>query len=359
MSISASKTFAEPQKSTGPRALISGVNGQDGFYLAELLLRKGYQVVGIARQNSSTGLATLPDAQVAIRYDDLRSEDAWLRLIRDVAPREIYHLASQSAPNRSWSEAVRTLEDNAVVSAALFSAAQREKTQSRIFFASSAEIFGGAGPGRHDEATRIQPLNPYAVSKACAHQLAALYREAHGLFVASGILFNHESPRHSLRFVMQKITYAAACIRAGLCDSPECDELGAPILKNGTLSLGNLSARRDWGYAKDYVDAMWHMLQLDTAQDFVIGTGVAHSVEDICREAFGYVGADWTRHVHVEQRLLRPLDTEVAVADPRKANEILGWQPKTTFEQLVRLLVDHHQTRLTGTSAPRAGARHP
>ncbi len=348
--------FARPATGAAKRALISGVNGQDGFYLAELLLRKGYDVAGVVRPNSAKGASATANGRVAVIREDLGSEDAWARLIRDVAPQEIYHLASQSAPNLSWNEPVRTLEDNAVVSVALFSAARQAWARPRIFFASSAEIFGGAGPGRHDETTSIQPLNPYAVSKACAHRLATLYREAHGLFVACGVLFNHESPRHPLWFVMQKITYAAACVGAGLRDSPECDELGAPILREGKLSLGNLAARRDWGYAKDYVDAMWRMLQLEAAQDFVVGTGVAHSVEDICREAFGYVGADWTRHVHVEQRLMRPLDADVAVADPRKAIQVLDWRPTTTFEQLVQLLVDHHHTRLAGASAPRVGA---
>jgi GDPmannose 4,6-dehydratase len=216
----------------------------------------------------------------------------------------------------------------------------------RFYQASTSEMFGWVREVPQNEETPFNPTNPYAEAKHYAHQMAVIYRRSYGLFMACGILFNHESPRRGLNFVTQKVCYAAACAKLGIETSLHLDERGEPIVRNGKVTLGNLDAERDWGYAADYVDAMWRMLQHDAPGDFVIGTGTAHSIRDLCREAFSYVGRNWEDSVGVDSKLVRPTEAGPLVANPAKAARILGWKPKVAFRELVRMMVDSHAERL-------------
>jgi GDPmannose 4,6-dehydratase len=310
-----------------PTALITGVTGQDGSYLAELLLSKGYRVVGIVRRSSTTPyerIAHLVD-RVELVSADLLDQHSLVEAIAACAPDEIYNLAAQSFVQTSWTQPVLTGEFTALGVTRMLEAVRRVAPKARYYQASSSEMFGKVLETPQRETTPFYPRSPYGVAKVYGHWITVNYRESYGLYAVSGILFNHESPRRGLEFVTRKVTDAAARISLGL---------------QRELRLGNLDATRDWGFAGDYVDAMWRMLQQPSADDYVIGTGETHSVRDLCEVAFGRVGLDWQKHVVQDERFLRPAEVDLLVADAAKAKKRLGWAPSVSFRQLVEMMVD-------------------
>jgi GDPmannose 4,6-dehydratase len=315
------------------RALVTGVTGQDGSYLAELLLSKGYEVHGVIRRASTFNTSRIdhiyqdpnqPHAKFFLHHGDLSSTEWILNLIYNLAPDEIYHLAAQSHVRVSFEMPEYTGEITGLGTTRLLEAVRRGSSKSRFYQASSSEMFGSAPPPQ-SETTAFQPRSPYAAAKVYAYWMTRAYREGYGVFATNGILFNHESPRRGETFVTRKITRGLAAILAG---------------KQDTLYLGNLEAKRDWGYAPEYVEAIWKMVQQDTADDFVIGTGEAHSVREFLEEAFTYAGLDWKKHVKISDRYLRPLEVNALVAETHKARKILGWEPRVGFHELVAIMVD-------------------
>ena len=310
-----------------PTALITGITGQDGSYLAELLLAKGYRVVGIVRRSSTTPydrIAHLMD-RIELVSADLLDQTSLMDAMHEVRPDEIYNLAAQSFVATSWTQPVLTGEFTGIGVTRMLEAMRRVVPAARFYQASSSEMFGMVQETPQREATPFYPRSPYGVAKVYGHWITVNYRESFGLYAVSGILFNHESPRRGLEFVTRKVTDAVARIKLGQLDE---------------VRLGNLEARRDWGYAGDYVDAMWRMLQQETPADFVIGTGETWSVRQLCEEAFSYVGLDWQAHVRTDARFQRPAEVELLVADPTKAARQLGWTPTVRFRDLVRIMVD-------------------
>lgn len=329
------------------KALITGISGQDGSYLAELLLNKNYHVIGLGRQKTlehSTHISHLAN-KIEYIYQDgsVNIQD----IIRSTQPDEVYNLVSQSYPGESWNLALETAEVNAMGAHRLFDAIKKYKPDCRIYQASSSEMYGAVAHTPQNEETLFNPLNPYAAAKLYAHNMAKIYRQSYKMFVSCGILFNHESPRRGTNFITQKVTYAAACLKLGINNSPALNEQQEPIVKNGSLLLGNLDAKRDWGYAGDYVEAMWLMLQQDQPDDFVIGTGKIRTIRQLCETAFSYVNLDWEKHVKVDSRFVRPTETGPTVADPIKAKQILGWEAKVSFDELIAMMVDKHIERLS------------
>ncbi|MEA2451362.1 MAG: GDPmannose 4,6-dehydratase, partial [Actinomycetota bacterium] len=306
---------------------------QDGSYLAELLLGKGYEVHGLVRRSSSFNTARLDniyqdphEAEVSLRlhHGDLSDSGGLVNLIRDLQPDEIYHLGAQSHVMVSFEIPEYTGETTGMGTVRILEAIRASQVKTRFYQASSSEMFGATPPPQNED-TKFHPRSPYGVAKLFAYWTAVNYREAHGTYAANGILFNHESPRRGETFVTRKITRAVARIKAGLQEK---------------LYLGNLDAKRDWGYAPEYVEAMWMMLQQDEPQDFVIGTGEAHSPREFAQLAFDHVGLDWEAYVEVDPKYYRPSEVDYLLADASKAKEVLGWEPKTTFEELVRIMVD-------------------
>ncbi|MBM4195031.1 MAG: GDP-mannose 4,6-dehydratase [Gemmatimonadetes bacterium] len=321
-----------------PTALITGITGQDGSYLAELLLAKGYRVVGIVRRSSTTPydrIAHLID-KVELVSADLLDQTSLVDAIGDTRPDEIYNLAAQSFVATSWTQPVLTGEFTAIGVTRILEAMKRAAPKARFYQASSSEQFGKVVETPQSETTPFYPRSPYGVAKVYAHWITVNYRESFGLFAVSGILFNHESPRRGLEFVTRKVTDAVARITLGMADHVE---------------LGNLEARRDWGFAGDYVDAMWRMLQRPDPSDYVVGTGSTWSVRQLCEEAFGYKGLDYRAHVRQSDRHIRPAEVDLLVADPRRAQRELGWEPKVGFVELVRMMVDADIARHRASSA--------
>ena len=308
-------------------ALITGITGQDGSYLAELLLTKGYRVVGVVRRSSTTPyerIAHLVD-RVELVSADLLDQTSLTDVVFDTQPDEIYNLAAQSFVQTSWTQPVLTGEFTALGVTRMLEAMRKAAPKSRFYQASSSEQFGMVVETPQRESTPFYPRSPYGVAKVYAHWITVNYRESFNLFAVSGILFNHESPRRGLEFVTRKITDAVARIKLG---------------RQHELRLGNLEARRDWGFAGDYVDAMWRMLQLDAPDDFVIGTGETYSVRDFCAAAFSAVDLDYREFVKQDEKFFRPAEVDLLVADPSKAEQRLGWTPKVSFAELVRMMVD-------------------
>jgi GDPmannose 4,6-dehydratase len=308
-------------------ALITGITGQDGSYLAELLLTKGYRVVGVVRRSSTTPyerIAHLVD-RVELVSADLLDQTSLTDVVYDAQPDEIYNLAAQSFVQTSWTQPVLTGEFTALGVTRMLEAMRKAAPKSRFYQASSSEQFGMVVETPQLESTPFYPRSPYGVAKVYAHWITVNYRESFNLFAVSGILFNHESPRRGLEFVTRKITDAVARIKLG---------------RQHELRLGNLEARRDWGFAGDYVDAMWRMLQLDAPDDFVIGTGKTYSVRDFCAAAFSAVDLDYREFVKQDEKFFRPAEVDLLVADPSKAEQRLGWTPKVSFAELVRMMVD-------------------
>jgi GDPmannose 4,6-dehydratase len=316
------------------RALITGITGQDGSYLADLLLEKGYEVHGLVRRTSVTARLRVdhlqhPDHPAAGRFflhygditDGLRLRD----LLDSIAPDEVYNLAAQSHVRVSFDEPAFTVEVDAVGAMNVLEAVRRMKAPAKFYQASSSEMFGKVHAVPQREDTPFHPRSPYACAKTFAHYQTVNYREAYGMFACSGILFNHESPRRGESFVTRKITLGAARIKLGLQDK---------------LQLGNLDAKRDWGFAPDYVEAMWRMLQQETPDDFVIATGETHSVREFLDETFSYVGLDWHDHVEIDPRLERPSEVDLLLGDSTKAQQVLGWRPSVTFARLAQIMIE-------------------
>ena len=318
---------------TSCRALITGVTGQDGSHLAELLLEKGYEVFGVTRRASTENverIAPLVDKLTLLQGDllDPTSLDAALREAR---PTEVYNLAAQSFVPTSWNQPVLTAEFTAVGVTRMLEAIRAVDPAIRFYQASSSEMFGKVREVPQTELTPFHPRSPYGVAKVYGHYITVNYRESYDLFAVSGILFNHEGPRRGLEFVTRKISDGAARIKLGLADN---------------LPLGNLDAQRDWGFAGDYVEAMWLMLQQDEASDYVVATGQPHSVREFAQIAFERAGLDWEQHVVVDSKFLRPAEVDKLIGDPTKAKERLGWEPRTSFRELVEMMVDADLERL-------------
>lgn len=330
------------------KALITGITGQDGSYLAEFLLKKGYQVSGIVRKTSHFLYANISHIQneLDLIQADLLDPVALREAIQKVKPDEIYNLASQSHPSESFKQPIHTAEITGIGAHRVIDAAWDIVPKVRIYQASSSEMFGWVKEIPQNENTPFNPANPYAAAKLYAHNIANIYRKSYKMFISCGILFNHESPRRGLGFVTQKVTYAAACAKLGVLNSPYLNEEGEPIVAKGKVAMGNLDAKRDWGFAGDYIESMWKMLQAKAPDDFVVGTGETHSIKELCKEAFNYVGKDWKKHIFVDKRFVRPTETGPLVADYSKVKKTLGWTPKTKFSQLVKILVDANIARL-------------
>ena len=329
-------------------ALITGITGQDGSYLAELLLKKGYEVCGMVRKTSHLLYANIAHIQHRLNLfnADLLDPVSIIEVIKSVKPDELYNLASQSVPASSFKQPIHTIEVTGVGAHRVFDAVKEVSSLTKIYQASSSEMFGWVKEIPQNEDTPFNPANPYAAAKLYAHNIAKIYRESYGLFIACGIHFNHSSPRRNFSFVEQKVTYAAACAKLGIRNSEHLNEEGEPIFKNGKVALGNLDAKRDWGFAGDCVEMMWLQLQQDTPDDFVIGTGEVHSIEDLCKAAFSFVGENWRKYVVVDKRFIRPTETGPLVADASKAKRKLGWKPKIGFKEIVEMLVEANLARL-------------
>jgi GDPmannose 4,6-dehydratase len=320
---------AQPRRT----ALITGVTGQDGSYLAELLLEKGYEVVGVVRRTSHDSYERIGHLleRLHIVPADLLDQHSLTGVVRDARPHEVYNLAAQSFVPTSWAQPVLTGEFTALGVTRLLEAVRLAHPEARIYQASSSEMFGKAQETPQRETTPFYPRSPYGVAKVYGHWITVNYRESYGLYAVSGILFNHESPRRGLEFVTRKVTHGAARIAKGLTRE---------------LRLGNLDAGRDWGFAGDYVEAMWRMLQQPTPEDYVIGTGESHTVRELCEVAFAHLGLEWEQYVTVDPALARPAEVDVLLADPGKARRQLGWRPTVGFVDLVRMMVDADMARL-------------
>lgn len=323
-------------------ALIVGVSSQDGSYLADLLLSKGYNVVGTVRRSTSYYRENIAHLVGEIRIDaaELGDVESIARVIRETQPDEIYNIAAQSVPADSWIHPYQTADITGVGVVRVLESARIHAPNARFYQATSREIWGGVEGESADESTPINANNPYGIAKAYAHMMVQCYRESYGMHACGGILFNHESPRRSLHFVTRKITAAVACIKNGVKQLP-VNELGEPIVsRDHMLALGWLDAERDWGYAPEYVEAMWLMLQQDEPKDYVIATNSSHSVREVCEIAFGHVGLDWREHVESDQRFHRPTEIGALKGDYSAAKRDLGWEPRTSFEELITGMVD-------------------
>jgi GDPmannose 4,6-dehydratase len=309
------------------RALITGVTGQDGSYLAELLLDEGYEVIGMVRRSSTVNFERIADIQdrLTLVAGDLVDEASMINILREHRPVEVYNLAAQSFVQTSWSQPVLTGEITALGVTRLLDAIRIVDPEIRFYQASSSEMFGKVVEVPQKESTPFYPRSPYGVAKVYGHWITVNYRESYDLHASSGMLFNHESARRGLEFVTRKISHSAARVKHGI---------------DKELRLGNLDAKRDWGFAGDYVQAMHLMLQQDTADDYVVATGETHSVREFCELAFGHVDLDYKEYVVIDERFMRPAEVELLVGDPSKARTVLGWEPQTSFADLVAMMVD-------------------
>ncbi len=337
------------------RALITGITGQDGSYLAEFLIQKGYEVHGVIRRASSLNTERLEHlyqdphmhgVRMFLHYGDLSDSVGLVKLLHNLRPDEIYNLGAQSHVRVSFDIPEYTADIGALGTIRILEAIRESQVRPHFYQASSSEMYGKVAEIPQRESTSFHPRSPYAVAKVFAYWATVNYRESYNLHASNGILFNHESPRRGDTFVTRKITRAVAYIKAGLQDK---------------LFLGNLDAKRDWGYAKEYVEAMWLMLQQEEPDDYVIATGETHSVKEFCEEAFGHAGLDWRRYVEIDQRYFRPAEVDILVGDASKAKKVLGWEPATRFQELARLMVDADirllENKLAG-KVSRADARH-
>ncbi|MFL7795048.1 MAG: GDP-mannose 4,6-dehydratase [Anaerolineae bacterium] len=310
-----------------PRALITGITGQDGSYLAEFLLEQGYEVIGMVRRTSTVNFTRIQHIQdqVALVQGDLLDQGSLICLLQEYQPEEVYNLAAQSFVPTSWNQPVFTGDVTALGVTRMLEAIRTVDKSIRFYQASSSEMFGKVREVPQKETTPFYPRSPYGVAKVYGHWITINYRESYDLHATSGILFNHESPRRGLEFVTRKVTYGAAKIKLGLADE---------------LRLGNLDSRRDWGYALDYVRAMWLMLQQSEPDDYVIATGETHSIRELCEAAFGHVDLDWQEFVKQDERFMRPAEVDLLVGDASKAGRVLGWEPHVTFQGLIQLMVE-------------------
>jgi GDPmannose 4,6-dehydratase len=318
-------------------ALITGITGQDGSYLADLLLEKGYRVIGMVRRTSTVNFDRISHIQdkIVLAQGDLLDQISLVDIMKEYRPDEIYNLAAQSFVPTSWRQPVLTGEFTALGVTRMLDAMRMVVPESRFYQASSSEMFGKVQDVPQTERTPFYPRSPYGVAKVYGHWITVNYRESYGLFACSGILFNHESPRRGLEFVTRKVTLGAARIKLGLAEE---------------LPMGNLEAQRDWGFAGDYVRAMWLMLQQDEPEDFVVATGKTHSVRELLDVAFGYLGLDPADYVRVDERFIRPADVDRLVGDATKAREKLGWVPEVTFEELISMMIKRDLALLEGSA---------
>ena len=314
-----------------PRALITGIAGQDGWYLSKLLLSKGYDVVGCGRPGTLLGPRGGPLRELGVKLVEMDLLDRYqtLRGVADLSPDEVYNMAGHSFVPQSWEDPATAIRITSWPVIHLMDAVREVSPHSRFYQSSTSEIFGLTTTSPQTEATQVAPANPYAAAKVFAHQLVALYRAHYGLFACSGILYNHESPRRPPQFVTAKVCHAAKAIRAG---------------KQRELWLGDLDVTRDWGFAGDYVEAMWLMLQQDAPDDYVVATGETHSVREFLDEVFGLLGLDWKKHVEIDPRYFRPSEVDLLLGDPSKAMKKLGWRPRVRFKELAKMMVDHDWT---------------
>lgn len=319
------------------RALITGISGQDGSYLAELLLEKGYEVHGMVRRSSEEKFERISHLRerVTLHPGDLLDQFSIVALLEALHPDEVYNLAAQSFVPTSWNQPVLTGEFTALGVTKMLEAIRHAYPAARFYQASSSEMFGKVREIPQTEQTPFYPRSPYGVAKAYGHHITVNYRESYGLFAVSGILFNHESPRRGLEFVTRKVSHAAARIKSGL---------------QRRVGLGNLDAQRDWGYAGDYVEAMWRMLQQEDPEDYVVATGEVHTVREVCEVAFAHVGLDWKEYVYVDPQFVRPAEVELLVGNNSKAKAKLGWEPKVHFKELMKMMVDADLERLKAGS---------
>jgi GDPmannose 4,6-dehydratase len=317
------------------RALITGITGQDGSYLAELLLDKGYEVVGMVRRTSTVNWERISHLQdkIIFAYGDLLDEVSLIGILREFEPQEVYNLAAQSFVPTSWAQPVLTGEFTALGVTRLLDAIRIADPSIRFYQASSSEMFGKVQRVPQDEDTPFYPRSPYGVAKVYGHWITVNYRESYDLHASSGILFNHESPRRGIEFVTRKVTHAVAQIKLGMAKE---------------LRLGNLDAQRDWGFAGDYVDAMWRMVQQDEPDDFVVSSNETHSVRELVELSFGHAGLDWEEHVVIDEKFFRPAEVDLLIGDSNKARTTLGWEPKVDFRGLVEMMVDADIALLSG-----------
>ena len=319
------------------RALVTGITGQDGSYLAEFLLEKGYEVIGMVRRTSTVNFERIDHIQdrVTLVPGDLLDQTSMIDIMKEYKPDEIYNLAAQSFVPTSWKQPVFTGNCTAMGVTRVLEAMRNAVPEARFYQASSSEMFGKVHEVPQRETTPFYPRSPYGVAKVYGHWITVNYRESYDLYACSGILFNHESPRRGLEFVTRKVSHGVARIKLGLASE---------------LRLGNLEARRDWGFAGDYVQAMWLMLQQDRPDDYVVGTGQTHSVRELCQVAFDHVGLDWEKHVVADRQFYRPAEVDLLVSDPSKARQDLGWEPQVSFEGLVHMMVDADLKLLQATA---------
>ena len=317
------------------RALVTGITGQDGSYLAELLLEKGYEVIGMVRRTSTVNWERIAHIQdkVSFAYGDLLDEVSLIGVLREFQPHEVYNLAAQSFVPTSWHQPVLTGEFTALGVTRLLDAIRIVDPEIRFYQASSSEMFGKVQAVPQDEDTPFYPRSPYGVAKLYGHWITINYRESYGLHASSGILFNHESPRRGIEFVTRKVTHTVAQIKLGMATE---------------LRMGNLDAQRDWGFAGDYVDAMWRMVQQDEPDDFVVSSNETHSVKELVELAFGHAGLDWEQYVVIDEKFFRPAEVDLLIGDSTKARTALGWEPKVDFTQLVTMMVDADLDLLSG-----------
>ena len=310
-----------------PKALITGITGQDGSYLAEFLLEKGYEVIGMARRSSTINFSRIShfQDQITLVSGDLLDQGSLISILQEHSPEEVYNLAAQSFVPASWKQPVFTGNVTALGVTRMLEAIRTVDTSIRFYQASSSEMFGKVRQVPQNEETPFYPRSPYGVAKVYGHWITINYRESYGLHATSGILFNHESARRGLEFVTRKVTDGAVKIKLGLANE---------------LRLGNLDSRRDWGYAGDYVQAMWMMLQQPSPDNYVVATGETHSIREMCEEAFGYLELDWQEYVKQDPRFMRPAEVDLLVGDASKARRVLGWEPQVSFRELVRMMVD-------------------
>ncbi len=319
------------------KALITGITGQDGSYLAEFLLEKGYEVWGMVRRASTENFERIEHIKdkITLSYADLLDQLSMVELLEECKPDEVYNLAAQSFVPTSWRQPLLTGEFTGLGVAKILEAIRHVNPKIKFYQASSSEMFGKVVEVPQKETTPFYPRSPYGVAKVYGHFITVNYRESYDIFGVSGILFNHESPRRGLEFVTRKITHGAAMIKLGLTDK---------------LALGNLDAKRDWGYAPDYVQGMWMMLQHDKPDNYVMATGKNHSVRDFCEQAFGHVDLDYNDYVTVDPRFVRPAEVDVLLGDPSYAEKTLGWRPRTSFEEMVKIMVDADLEKLRDNS---------
>ncbi len=319
-----------------PTALITGITGQDGSYLAEFLLKQGYQVVGVVRRTSTVNFQRIRHIQkrLTLVSGDLLDQTSLIAALQEHRPQEVYNLAAQSFVPTSWNQPVFTGDVTGLGVTRILEAIRQVDPTIRFYQASTSEMFGKVRAVPQNETTPFYPRSPYGVAKVYGHWITINYRESYDLFACSGILFNHESPRRGLEFLPRKVSYGAALIKLGMARD---------------LRLGNLEAKRDWGFAGDYVRSMWLMLQQDRPDDYVVGSGQTHSVRELCRVAFGHLGLDYEKYVKVDPRFFRPADVDLLVSDPSKAHKVLGWEPTVSFEDLVIMMVEADLKRLQAT----------